>query len=101
MPIRSEKPRRPNTIASRIMAISTTIRNTMKPRIATTPQPAEGRGRSRSAVFIAGIGSGREPDQQGADEDDHKEVADGVDSLSFHGRRRSRPTRLDRLVADP
>ena len=53
MPIRSEKPRRPNTIASRIMAISTTISNTMKPMIATTPQPAEGRGRSRSAVFIA------------------------------------------------
>ena len=50
MPMRSENPSRPNTIASRIVAISTTIRNTTKPMIATIPS-------RRPATVVAGARS--------------------------------------------
>ena len=85
MPIRSENPSRPNTIASRIIPISTTMRSTTKPRIATIPQPAAGNGRCRSAVFIAAYGSRSEPDHQSADEHDDEEVPDAVDDLLGRG----------------
>ena len=49
--------------------------------------PAGGRQRSFPERGLhRGVGSRREPDQQGADEHDHEEVPDGVDDLLGRGR---------------
>ena len=55
--------------------------------------PAGGRQRSLPERGLHRcVGSGSEPDQQGADEHDHQEVPDGVDDLlGWSGRRPAAP----------